>query len=320
MKNKIMAMLVAFGLVGSVSAIEVNENLSISGFIDGSWSDTDASDNTPSNTDENELGLDEIEIDFLFNAGGVSAEVHVDSTGPNSLNIEQAYLSYGFEGGISLSVGQFNTNLGLEGEDAGGLYTYSRAYDSALDLGDVDSRGAQEGVRVGYSAENFSVSVSATNAVGAEEETAATPSVEDDLDIEVAIAFTGIENVSLGGGMRTSTDNAGAEVDVANLHATYTTGKLLIGAEYVSSDGGTAANDVDGWMLLADYDVSDVLGIAVRYSDQDVDATNSSDKLTIAPNYAITESLGAILEYSSANASANSGEEDTIALELTFTF
>jgi hypothetical protein len=318
-------MLVAFGLVGSVSAIEVNENLSISGFIDGSWVDTDASDNTPSNTDENQLGLDEIEIDFLFNAGGVSAEVHVDNDGTaapgdDNLNIEQAFLSYGFEGGITLSVGRFNTSLGLEGEDPGGLYTYSRAYDSALDLGDVDSRGAQEGVRVGYSAENFSVSVSATNAVGAEEETAATPSVEDDLDIEVAIAFTGIENVSLGGGMRTSTDNAGAEVDVANLHATYTTGKLLIGAEYVSSDGGTAANDVDGWMLLADYDVSDVLGIAVRYSDQDVDATNSSDKLTIAPNYAITESLGAILEYSSANASANSGEEDTIALELTFTF
>jgi ribosomal protein L30/L7E len=36
MKNKIIATLVAFGLVGSASAIEVNDNLSIKGFMDGS--------------------------------------------------------------------------------------------------------------------------------------------------------------------------------------------------------------------------------------------------------------------------------------------
>ena len=42
MKNKILAMLVAFGLVGSVSAIEINENLSINGFIDGSITKTDS--------------------------------------------------------------------------------------------------------------------------------------------------------------------------------------------------------------------------------------------------------------------------------------
>ena len=36
MKNKIIATLVAFGLVGSVSAIEIKDNLSVNGFIDGS--------------------------------------------------------------------------------------------------------------------------------------------------------------------------------------------------------------------------------------------------------------------------------------------
>ena len=35
--------IVAFGLVGSVSAVEINENLSINGFIDGSISKTDNS-------------------------------------------------------------------------------------------------------------------------------------------------------------------------------------------------------------------------------------------------------------------------------------
>ena len=46
MKNKILATLVAFGLVGSASAIEINENLSINGFIDTSWNDLDAYGNT----------------------------------------------------------------------------------------------------------------------------------------------------------------------------------------------------------------------------------------------------------------------------------
>ena len=56
MKNKIIATLVAFGLVGSASAIEVNDNLSINGFIDGSYQKTDNS--AAANTEN--LGLDEI--------------------------------------------------------------------------------------------------------------------------------------------------------------------------------------------------------------------------------------------------------------------
>ena len=45
MKNKILATLVAFGLVGSVSAIEINDNLSINGFIDTSYTQAKLYDN-----------------------------------------------------------------------------------------------------------------------------------------------------------------------------------------------------------------------------------------------------------------------------------
>ena len=68
MKNKIIATLVAFGLVGSASAIEVNDNLSINGFIDGSYNKTDNS--AAANSES--LGLDEIEVNFLLNVGSVS--------------------------------------------------------------------------------------------------------------------------------------------------------------------------------------------------------------------------------------------------------
>ena len=318
MKNKIMAMLVAFGLVGSVSAVEVNENLSINGFIDSSWSSTDAGNAN----DEVNLGVDEIELNFLFSAGGVSGEVHVDDTGNEGLNIEQAHLSYGFEGGISLTLGRMNTALGLEQEDAGGIFGTQRLYQNvANNLADIDSNGAQEGLRVGFVAEQFSASLAAYNAVGTAEESNA-PAGEDDLDFELAIAFTGLENITLGGGFQSingSTIGPVADIDVSTLNATYTAGKLLLGAEWTSIDtsGGT---DDSAWGVVADYDISDVLGVSVRYSDEDNadGAGNEGDRLSIAPNYAITESLGAILEYSSSN--ANNTDSDTVSLEMTFTF
>ena len=40
--KKLIATIAAFGLVGNASAIEINDNLSINGFIDGSYQYSDA--------------------------------------------------------------------------------------------------------------------------------------------------------------------------------------------------------------------------------------------------------------------------------------
>jgi len=333
MKNKIMAMLVAFGLVGSVSAIEINDNLSINGFIDGSFSSTDSRTAAGVSSDTTELGLDEIEIDFLFNAGGVSGELHIDDDGSNSaVSIEQAHLSYGFEGGLTLTAGKFGSALGLDGQDPAGLFAYSRAYtNDDFQLGDVDNH-AQEGLRLSYSAEQFSVSVSAVNASNSvEENTAAAVDREDDLDWEVAIAFTGIENLSIGGGLLVSNAatvvSTGAphvatveDTSIFNIHAGYTMGKALIAGEWSTIDSDVASQaDLDAYQILVDYDVSDVLGIVVRYTEEDTATDADTDSFTIAPNYAISDNLGAILEYTNINES-NGADEDFLAVELTFTF
>jgi hypothetical protein len=90
----------------------------------------------------------------------------------------------------------------------------------------------------------------------------------------------------------------------------------LLGAEYTQLDGTV---DLDASMILIDYDVSDKLGVAVRYSTYETAANTDTDRITIAPNYALTDSLGAILEYSDVNVDGGiDGNE--IALELTYTF
>ena len=81
MKNKILALLATIGLASSVTAVEINENLSINGFIDASYVNSDFSDHdTPaSNNDISNSAVDEVELNFLVNAGNVSGELHVDS-------------------------------------------------------------------------------------------------------------------------------------------------------------------------------------------------------------------------------------------------
>jgi len=312
MKNKIMALLVAFSMAGYMSAIEVNENLSINGFVDGSYNSTDAA----AGADTQSLGLDEVEVDFLFNAGGVSAELHLDNSNDTDFDIEQVHMSYSLENGLSVTLGRFGTNLGLEREDPTSLYTYSRAYGgSDFDLGDIDGRGTQEGVRFGYGSDTFGLALSATN------DSADSGNLEtDDLDIEVSVSYSGIENLSISLGAFIDNED-GTESDVMNVAGTYTTGKALIGFEYTEIDtSDPAGNDTEreGYLLLVDYDMSDKLGVALRYSSYENATNNDVDSWTIAPNYAITESLGAILEYSDIDA-ANANSE-LLAIELLFTF
>jgi len=334
MKNKILALLATIGMVSSVSAVEINENISINGFIDASWTSTDVSTAVD---DDNDLDVDEVELNFLFNAGNVSGELHIDDNDDdnNVGNIEQAHFTYSLDNGLSVQVGRFGSTLGLEGEDPAGLYTYSRAYGgvdldddrltadvNVFDLGNIDDGQSGEGILLSYSTDTITVQAAAFNGIGAQEETS-TSGATDDLDYEFAIAFTGIENLVLAAGTRShSADSAvaaDADYDVTNIYAMYTLDKLLLAGEYSNFDLEGAADDLSAYLILADYDFNDKMGIAIRYSEWESPNNAESDKIAIAPNYAITSSLGAILEYSSTENSAGD-EEDTLALELTFTF
>ncbi len=316
--NKLIALVAAFGLVGvsyAQDAGKISDNLSLAGFVDASYNSTE---NGGAQTDN--IGIDEVEIDFLFGFGSVSAEVHVDSTG-GALEVEQAFATYDMGNGFSVALGKYGSSLGLEREDPAGLYTYSRAYGgdhaNALNVGNVDAAGGAnvaEGIAVNYSADDFSIRVSFedgenTNIDG------------DSLDTEVSVSYTGIENLTIGGGIQSG--NGADEGDTTVVSGTYTVGKALIGAEYIDAESANVAgDDVDAYMLLVDYDVNEKLGVALRYAEADSSAAaNDGDYegFTIAPNYAITENLGAILEYTDAEVDGATDVE-TLALELTLTF
>jgi hypothetical protein len=320
MKNKILATLVVFGIAGNVSAIEINENLSINGFIDGSYQhyDNGGSNGTP--TDQS-LGLDEAELNFITNVGGLTGVVNIDTNLDNDVELEQAHITYSLDSGVSFTLGKYGSALGFEGEDPTGLYTFSRAYgdvdanadnsnNNAFNFAHVDAN-VVEGFTIAYANDVFSIAASFENALNTDAE-------DDDLNLELSFSYTGIDNVTIGGGyfFDNQSDSAN-EIDALNLHVSTTMGKLFLAAEYSELDRGTAG-DLDAWMVLADYDFNDKLGAALRLSSNEKDNNRDYEKVTIAPNYAITDSLGAILEYSDVEDAGTDGNE--VALELLYTF
>jgi len=338
MKTKLLALVATLGMVASASAVKVNNNISINGFIDGSYASTE-----PGNTKSQELGLDEVELNFVLNVGNVSGLLAIDTnragcyhdfnengrydTGEtlitgntdHTFNIEQAHFTYNINDAVSVTFGRYGSALGFEREDPAGLYTFSRAYSdgSAFNFGNVDAN-VVEGITVAYSADAYSVAVSLENAVGADLQA-------NDLDFEIAFTYAGIAGVNIGGGFTVDNEETGdAESDAINFHVSRQFGKLLLAGEYSSIDtaangaAGVAEGDRDAYLILADYDINNKLGVALRLSSEELTATTDYDKFTIAPNYAITESLGAIFEYSDVDNAGNDSEE--YAVELTYTF
>jgi len=331
MKTKLLAVMATLGMVASASAVKINNNLSIDGFIDGSYQSNDSG-----TAETSQINVDEVELNFLVNAGNVSGELHVDQGGATGdLDIEQVHFTYSFGNGASVQVGKFGSALGLEREDPAGLYTYSRAYGDptaitaletgygqAYNLGNVDSN-AGEGARFSYAAGDFTASLALFNAVGATLENTAANS-ENDLDAEVAVSYTGIDNLSVTVGYisiatQDTTAVTNEDFDVATINASYTLNKLLLAGEYISLEGDEG-DDLSAYLILADYDVNEKLGFAVRYSEYDITNTTSADKITFAPNYAITESLGAIVEFSTIETDGVAADTDSLAIELTYTF
>jgi hypothetical protein len=347
MKNKLLAVMAVFGMAASASAVKINNNLSINGFIDGSY---ELKESGVAGTDDTqELGLDEVEINFNINVGNVSGLIAVDTneatgyldannngvkdTGETTVrgdtdlfNIEQAHFTYNINDSLSVTFGRYGSALGFEREDPAGLYTYSRAYGGAhgdlFNSGNVDAN-AVDGITFTYSADSYSIAASFEEAAGADLEA-------EDLNLELSFTYTGIAGVNIGGGYSfDNSDAAAGETDVLNLHISRQVGKLLLAGEYTQRDTSgstTAANnrENDGYLLLADYDVNDKLGVAIRFSNNENGTADDYESFTIAPNYAITDSLGAILEYSDFEGADTTGgaaaEGEIYAVELTYTF
>ena len=276
MKNKI-AIASAFIAASSFSFAEIalTENLSVEGFIDASYNDSDALDAS--------FALNEVEVSFLLDMGAVSARIDTQYTNRNQDGdffvgeLDQAYISYDVFGG-TMSVGGIDSQLGYEAFEAPGLYTNSFGASSQLpgtdfavkftmDLDEASSLGValiDDGSFIGDEALN------------------------SDTVIEVAYG----RDLGNGFGAFVGFRSAANGDDLMNAYVTYETGAMTFAAEIV--DGETEAD----LLLLANYAYSDNASVTVRYTteegagnDDDVDVLTLAHQLALADNLSLTTEL-----------------------------
>jgi len=325
MKNKLLS-LASLLAVFNANAIEIGptgSGIELSGFVDIA---------TAKQGTDTESTTAQVELNFGYAMGPVSAAVGLDF-GESSVygndaengNLEEAFVTYDFGNGFSVTGGRMLTYMGFEAFDPTNMYQFSYAYDieGAQDIYDAYDTGAS----IDYGNDAFSVGVWS--------------SLENEAGYELALAFTGIENFTakaifsdfsnVSDAVDDNGDPSAAAYEKATYWISYQLDKLLLAAEVAEKDSqGNGANgsDVDGLLIMGNYALSDKVGLTLRYSEFEYKTFDEAtllyegSKFTISPSYIFSDNLSGLLEYSSYDKDAGTvaEKEELLAAEVIFTF
>lgn len=291
----------------SFAEIALTESLSVEGFVDMSYTDSDAGNAG--------FGIDQVEFDFLFSAGAVSAQVDVEyeggTTGNNGTGVEQAFITYDLGNGGAITAGRFASQLGFEDFEPTGLYQYSNAVSTRF------LPGYDQGVK--YTTGNLGVAIvdqGGDGQIGDDGE-------NSDYAIEVAYSTELSEGLNGFIGARMTKEDGEEDVRIINAYVTYETGAWLFAGEIVDVDAGTDGEATD-YQVMANYSYSDTASVTVRYAvatDDDGDAqTAEGTAITLAHNLALADNLALVAEVSQLNPEGAGDNVLTSAVELLFTF
>ena len=303
MKNKLLS-LASFLAVLNANAIEIGptgSGVELGGFVDMFYQSQDSGGASAETFD-----VSQVELNLDFESGPVSVSIDYDiySTegGADGADLEEAIITYDFGNGFSVTAGKMLSYLGFEAYDPTNMYQYSYAYDAASGLsGGQDIYDAyDDGISLDYGNDIFSVGIFA--------------SAETNGGYEYALAFTGVENLTVKAIM--------ADWDAyetTTVWASYQMDKLLLGAEVAEKDNATG-NDIEGWLIMGNYAVSDKIGLTFRYSEEEI-GTSEYEKITISPSYVFNDNFSGLVEYSSYDQSTGATSiADLFAVELIYTF
>ena len=294
-------------------AIEIGptgSGIELGGFIDLAFTDQD--------TGSQVTNVGQVELNLDYTTGPVSASLDFDyginsSYGGGDANLEEAVITYDFGGGFSVSAGKMLSYMGFEAFDPTNMYQYSYAYDSGNTATQSIYDAYDVGISADYSTDAYSVGIwsSAENSAG----------------YELALAFTGVENLTAKAIWSDFSDQVGG-YEKSTYWISYQLGKLLLAGEVAESDYLDSGTDIEGMLVMANYSLTDKAGLTLRYSTEEISAwnsdtlTNEYNKFTISPSYAFTDSLSGLIEYSTYkdNVAGTTDPEDLLAAEVIFTF
>tara|TARA_R110000744_G_scaffold71508_2_gene144103 strand:- start:11439 stop:12377 length:939 start_codon:yes stop_codon:yes gene_type:complete len=295
--------------LGAVSGAQAEEKsaLSISGFIDMSYlsKDVDGGEST------HESGLDQVELNLGYDFGNkLSATVDVEyQNSAEGVDIEQAYISYQVSESFSVKAGRFLSYTGWETEEPTGLYQYSGTGYAKYFYGYY-----QQGVSGLYSGDGYALAVSVVNDLAGPQSTDS-----EHPGIETMIALMLTDEITIKGFYSKDGD-----VELINTWASYSAGALTLAAEYnMAEDSAFVGSDASGYLLMANYAISDSVGLTLRYNDWEIeDALGATYEdatgITISPSYVVNDNLTMIFEYRMDE--INDVDVNSFAVEALITF
>lgn len=307
----------ALSMTAARAEIEINPNLSMSGFAD--MSAYNVSPDPGEST--NDANLDQVELDFAAKFDKVTGNVDLEWRTDGDVTVEQAYVTYKFDEKSSFTAGRFLSYMGFEGDEPYKLFQYSYAYDFGIPYA-----GYNDGVKYDYAEEKYSFGaalVSANyNRPGRQ---------SDEFGTELKATFTPAPGWTIFAGYSLDKKESASNINYYNLWVQYQKEKLTVAGEVGKLDDDEAVSGLPShtfWLLMANYAVSDNFGITGRVSGQDVDDGGPSNiKYTISPSYKITSNLLAVFEvsytdYKDLDDGEGGGLDNStlLAAELLFTF
>ena len=267
-------------LFGSASAeIKLTDNLSLSGFLDMSSVMTDDGKETTAG-----LSFDQLEVDFHYNYGSVTARADIDSTGgadASTVMLEQGFVTYTLPEdilpGASITAGRFLSTFGFESAEPTGLYQYSVSEG-------IPYPGYQNGV---------AVSVQPVKEVGIYAAVLSGVWDVNDKDVknpgfETQVSLTPVEQVTAKVGFAMDDMDEFTQSEL-NAWVSFTQGPLTVAGE-IDLLQNWFAKDINGvhFLGMANVSLADVIsGVAltVRFSGIDLDGADTSTEITVSPSW-----------------------------------
>ncbi len=299
---------------------KLSEKLAVSGFIDMSYTNTDADGSGSSQSS----GLDQFELNLLYGfddklSAQVDLEYQDNGTG-EEVDIEQAFINYAVSSELNVKAGRFLSYSGWETEEPTGLFQYSGTGYAKYFYG-----GYQQGVSANYSGNGFALAASVVNDLG-DLEGEARDTEEAGLELMAALMPTDAITVKA---FYMTDELAGTDetTEMFNVWGSYSAGPLTLAAEMNTSENTAAAGagvDADGYLLMANY-AFDSFALTLRYHawelEDDAGMTlEDMSGLTIAPSFNLTENLLIVLEYRMDEDKLSGTDINTFAVEALVTF
>ena len=304
----VFAMLALTLTLSSASAeIKLNDNLSVSGFLDMSTVTT-MGDET-----ETSLSFDQFEMDFHLNYGSVTGQVDIDSTDPDQgIKLEQGFVTYTPKDtlpGVSITAGRFLSSLGFEAAEPTGLYQYSFSEG-------IPYPGYQNGVAVNVKPmKQAGLYVAFLSSVWDVNETdAGTPG------IEAQLALNPIEQITAKVGYALDAMDDYTQTEL-NAWVSFAQGPLTLAGEIdLLGNWGADGNSGMHFLGMANVSLADIIsapvGVTLRFSGIDTDNDGTSTEFTFSPSYSATDNWLLLAEFKQRL----DAEETIIAVESLFTY